>query len=71
MPFLPSITFEIVKLEKTALLFPATSIFIGACNPTLVRSFGLRKINEASKGAYMIGSTGWSYHHDNPDYDRK
>jgi hypothetical protein len=31
----------------------------------------LRRISEVGKGAYMIGSSGWSYHHKNPKYDRK
>jgi hypothetical protein len=31
----------------------------------------MRRINEAGKGAYMIGSSGWSYHHKDKKYDRK
>jgi hypothetical protein len=60
-----------VKLEKTIIFFAATTIFIGVCNPSIVKSFGLRRINEASKGAYLIGSSGWSYHHKNADFDRR
>lgn len=31
----------------------------------------MRRISEVGKGAYMIGSSGWSYHHKNAKYDRK
>lgn len=64
-------TFEIVKLAHTAFFFPDTTIFIGVCLPQVVKNAGLRRINQSGKGAYLIGSTGWSYHHKLPQYDRK
>lgn len=30
----------------------------------------MRKINEISKGAYLISSAGWSYHHKDDNYNR-
>ncbi len=36
-----------------------------------VKIVGMRRISEIGKGAYMIGSSGWAYHHKNPKYDRK
>jgi hypothetical protein len=44
------------------MFFPSTTVFVGVCNSSLVKSVGLRKINELGKGAYMISSSGWSYH---------
>lgn len=57
---------EIVKLDTKAIFFSNTTIFIGICMPSYVRGVGYRKINEASRGAYLIGSSGWSYHHKDP-----
>lgn len=31
----------------------------------------MRRISEVGKGAYMIGSSGWCYHHKDAKYDRK
>ena len=31
----------------------------------------MRRISEVGKGAYMIGSSGWCYHHKDPKFDRK
>lgn len=58
-------------MDKTALIFAATTIFVGVCNPSTVKTVGMRRISEVGKGAYMIGSSGWSYHHKDPKYDRK
>jgi hypothetical protein len=30
----------------------------------------MRKINEQSKGSYLISSAGWSYHHKDENYNR-
>lgn len=37
--------FEIKKLEKTAFIFAATTVFIGICNPTTVKAVGMRRIS--------------------------
>lgn len=54
---------EILKMESKAFFFQNTTIFVGVCNEEIVKIAGMRKINEQSKGSYLISSAGWSYHH--------
>lgn len=65
------IGFEVVRMPSMALFFQCTTIFLGICNPDTVKVAGLRKINELSKGSYLISSAGWSYHHRDTNFDRK
>jgi hypothetical protein len=60
-----------VRLAHTAFFFPDTTIMLGVCHPTIVKAAGLRRINQLGKGAYLIGSTGWAYHHSLSQFDRK
>lgn len=64
-------TFEIVRLAHTAFFFPDTTIMLGVCLPAIVKAGGLRRINQPGKGGYLIGSTGWAYHHSLSQFDRK
>lgn len=36
-----------------------------------MKSHGFRKLSQVGKGAFMIGSTGWCYHHKTLEFDRK
>lgn len=58
-------------MTTTAIFFPDTTIMIGVCIPNIVKAAGFRRISEINKGSFLIGSTGWTYHHSNLDYDRK
>lgn len=60
-----------MKLATTAIFFPDTTIMIGVCIPSIVKAAGFRRISEINKGSFLIGSTGWTYHHSHADYDRK
>ena len=43
-------------------------VYIGMCNPELAESFGYLDFAKPSKGAYLISSTGKSYHSKLPEY---
>jgi hypothetical protein len=58
-------------LTHTAIFFPDSTIFLGLCQPAIVKAAGMRRITQNGKGAYLIGSTGWSYHHKLLEFDRK
>jgi hypothetical protein len=58
-------------MKSVAFIFQITAIFLGVCNPDTVKVAGMRKINELSKGSYLVSSAGWSYHHKDLKYDRK
>ena len=62
--------FEILKMDSKAFFFQCTTIFVGICNEETVKIAGMRRINEMSKGAYLISSAGWSYHHKDERYNR-
>jgi hypothetical protein len=50
-------------MDSKAFFFQSTTIILGVCNEEIVKIAGMRKINEQSKGSYLISSAGWSYHH--------
>ena len=62
--------FEIIKMDSKAFVFQCTTIFLGVCDEEIVKIAGMRKINEQSKGSYLISSAGWSYHHKDDNYNR-
>lgn len=50
-------------MDNVAFFFNCTTIYLGVCNFNTVKIAGMKKINEYSKGSYLISSAGLSYHH--------
>lgn len=58
----PIIYYQIVRLEKTLLVFDKQLIVIGACIPNKIKTYGYKGAMEPSHGGFGIGSTGRVYH---------
>ncbi len=52
-------------------VFTSTLLLLGACVPSVAKINGYRNLMDMTKGTFMIGSTGKSYHDSIHKYSRE
>jgi hypothetical protein len=56
------IGFKITRMETHLKFFNMSVVYVGVCHPSFAEKYGYLDIGRASRGAYMISSSGMTYH---------
>lgn len=56
---------------KNFLVLSNVLLCVGVCIPSIVKSKGFRHQYLPGNGAFMIGNSGWTYHHSYSQYNRQ
>ena len=65
-----TVYFQVLKLQKTVIVFDKQLIALGVCIPKTAKTYGYRGLIEAAHGGIMIGSNGKCYHTRLAKYDK-